>query len=80
MPLGTLDPLAALAALEAPAPASTPANQAAPATGPSWLSTKYSQVVVVVLGLLLIAAGLFSFDKTREVIVSGAKTAAKAAA
>lgn len=38
--------------------------------------TKY---VVIAVGLLLIAAGIFSFDKTRELIVQAGKTAGKAA-
>jgi LPXTG-motif cell wall-anchored protein len=39
-------------------------------------TTKY---VMIILGLLLIAAGIFSFDKTRELIVQGGKAAALAA-
>lgn len=39
-----------------------------------------SQIVIIVLGLLLIAAGIFSFDKTRELVVSAGKAAGKAAA
>lgn len=39
-----------------------------------------SQIVIILLGLLLIAAGIFSFDKTRELVVSGVKTGAKAVA
>jgi hypothetical protein len=29
--------------------------------------------VLIVIGLLLVAAGIFSFDKTRELVVSGTK-------
>lgn len=36
--------------------------------------------IIIVVGLILIAAGVFSFDKTREVLVSAGKTAGKAAA
>lgn len=39
-----------------------------------------SKNVIILLGLLLIAAGLFSFDKTRELVVGAAKTGAKAGA
>lgn len=48
-------------------------GQAAP---PDWLTGKLAQVSLILLGLLLIGAGLFSFDKTREMIVTGAKAAA----
>lgn len=39
-----------------------------------------SQAIVILLGLLLIGAGLFSMQKTREIIVQAGKTAAAAAA
>lgn len=39
-----------------------------------------SGVVIIVLGLLLIGAGLFSMQKTREIIVQTGKAAAAAAA
>lgn len=42
--------------------------------------TSPSKIVTVFLGLLLIAAGLFSFDKTREIIVPAVKKAAAGAA
>lgn len=35
--------------------------------------TKY---IIIGLGALLVAAGLFSFDKTRELVVQGAKAVA----
>ena len=38
------------------------------------------RVVVLVLGLLFIAAGIFAFKPVRETIVTTAKTGAKAAA
>jgi hypothetical protein len=38
-----------------------------------------TEVVMIILGLLLIAAGIFSFDRTRELITSGVRTAAAAA-
>jgi hypothetical protein len=43
-------------------------------------SSSLTQYVIIGLGLLLIAAGLFSFDKTRDLIVTAGKTAAKSAA
>jgi predicted transporter len=39
-----------------------------------------SQVVIIIVGLLLIGAGLFSLRGTREIIVQAGKTAGKAAA
>lgn len=42
-------------------------------------SISLTQIIMVILGLLLIAAGIFSFDKTRELVVQGAKTAKSAA-
>jgi hypothetical protein len=46
-------------------------NNPAPASS-SPTVTKY---VTIILGLLLIAAGIFSFDKTRELVVSAGKKA-----
>lgn len=46
----------------------------------SFFGITLTNIVIIVLGLLLITAGLFSFDKTRELVVTGAKTAAKVAA
>lgn len=37
-----------------------------------------SKNVIILLGLLLIAAGLFTFDKTKELVVSTAKAGVKA--
>jgi predicted metal-binding membrane protein len=48
--------------------------------GPSWLTGKLAQISIIVLGLLLIAAGVFSFDKTKELVLKGAKTAGAVAA
>lgn len=39
-----------------------------------------SQVIIILVGLLLIGAGLFTMHGTREIIVNAGKTAAKAAA
>lgn len=43
-------------------------------------SISVPKVVLIVLGLLFIAAGIFSFDKTRELVVSAGKKAGMAAA
>jgi hypothetical protein len=84
MPLTNFNPLSALMNVSPDPvdnPANLPANQAAASSsGPSWLSGSLAQISIIVLGLLLIAAGIFSFDKTREIIVAGTKTAAKVAA
>lgn len=63
-----------------PATSSTPAASTSTTAGPSWLSGSLSQVALILLGLLLIAAGIFSFDKTKELVVSGAKKGAELAA
>lgn len=85
MPLDNLTSLSALGSGAGAALAdNTPATSTSPATattsGPAWLGGKLAQVSFIVLGLLLIAAGIFSFDKTREVIVKAGKTAGEAAA
>lgn len=73
--LSALSPVGALGA-DSTKPTAAPATN----SGPSWLNGKLAQISIILLGLLLIAAGIFSFDKAREVIVTGAKTAAEAAA
>lgn len=40
---------------------------------------KLTRGVMIVLGLLLIAAGIFSFDKTKSFIINTGKSAAKVA-
>lgn len=62
------------AAVDAATAAATVGHDPATETVPSL--TKY---VIILLGLLLIAAGIFSFDKTKELIVAGGKAAAKTA-
>lgn len=78
-PLGSLSALSPLVGLESNTIADTVAGPSGTA-GPSWLTGKLAQGAVIVLGLLLVAAGLFSFQKTREILVSGAKTAGAVAA
>lgn len=72
--LNSLNSLATLGAVDNTAPASGAATSSAPL----WLSGKLAQVSLILLGLLFIAAGIFSFDKTREVIVQAGKTVAAA--
>lgn len=42
------------------------------------VSSSITNYVIIILGLLLVAAGIFSFDKTREIVVNTAKAAGKA--
>lgn len=80
-PLSPLSALSNLSPLGNSAPSTSQPMAAAPDTsGPSWLSGSLAQISVILLGLLLIAAGIFSFDKTREIVVQATKTAAEAAA
>lgn len=65
---------------EATSVASTVAKAAANAAVPSFLTGGLTNYVFIGLGFLLIAAGIFSFDKTRELVVDAAKTGAKTAA
>jgi len=39
-----------------------------------------TQIVMIILGLIFIVAGLFSFDKTRDLVVKAGKAAAATAA
>lgn len=50
-----------------------------PGLGSITSSLGISDWIFVALGLLLIAAGIFSFDKTRNVIIAGSKMATRAA-
>lgn len=86
MPLNSLAPLAAIGTQAqsdiSKSASAVSSNAANIATGGLWsLSTlSPTRIVMVILGLLLIAAGIFSFDKTRELVVEGAKVAKTAAA
>lgn len=51
----------------------------APASsGPSWLTGELAQIVTILLGLVLIVAGLFSFEKVQAVTGAAAKAAVAA--
>lgn len=52
----------------------------AKSSGSSLLKISAESVVLILIGLLLIAAGLFSFDKVRDVAISAARTGAEVAA
>ena len=60
------------------ATAGTPAATASAPSGPEWLTGELAQIVTILLGLILIVAGLFSFHTVREVTVRGAELAATA--
>lgn len=84
--LGTAAALPALGAAAplggstAASPAQNSATSASAATGPSWLNGTVAQISVILLGLLLIGAGIFSFDKTRTIVIGAAKAGAALAA
>lgn len=75
--LRSLDPAAAVgnAAVGAASAVAGAVSGSGTNSGPSYIS----RIVIIILGLMLIAAGIFSFDKTRELVVEGAKAAAVAA-
>lgn len=56
-------------------PGATAANAGAGA-----VASSLPRIASAIVGLILIAAGVFSFDKGREIIVAGAKTAAEVVA
>lgn len=74
-PLSPLSSLGSAAVDAATAAATGGASTVASALLPSWSG----RAVVIILGLLLIAAGIFSFDSTRKLVVEGTKAAAAAA-
>jgi hypothetical protein len=86
MPLANLPSLSELTSIAGPvgtvvgAAAQTAANAVTGDSSSSVLPSWGGRAVVIILGLLLIAAGIFSFDSTRKLVVEGTKTAAKAAA
>lgn len=73
--LGSLASLPSLGGSQA-APAATTDTTS---TGPSWLTGEMAQIVTVLLGLILIGAGLFSFQSSQKVLKVVGKTAAIAA-
>jgi hypothetical protein len=85
VPLTELNPLLSLNPLTAVsdagnAAASAAASAALSAVTPAWLTGNAAKYTVILLGMLFVAAGLFSFDKSREVILETAKQGAKGAA
>jgi hypothetical protein len=81
--LTSLDSLSSIGDALGSAASSAAKTAASVATGGASdlvLGDKLTRGVVIVLGLLLVAAGLFSFEKTREIVVQAGKTAVAAAA
>lgn len=89
--LGALNPLSSLSSIDTAISAVSPeagaviaganagaAVSGAPTSG-GLFGVTLGRVVIILLGLLLIAAGIFSFDKTRELVVEAGRTAAEAA-
>ena len=80
--MSTLPTLPNLPALtEAASSAASAVSSAADAVqnADSFLASKETSIVMILLGILLIAAGIFSFDKTREVIVGAGRTVGRTA-
>lgn len=80
--LSDLSSLSGLADISGATSPDKPAAAAQPPTigGPAWLAGAVAQYVAILLGLILIGAGLFSFRGVRETVVVAGKTAVKAAA
>jgi hypothetical protein len=71
LPLPSLAPLAPITGAsdsQQPVPGKTDAA----ATGPEWLTGTIAQITVIVLGVVLIIAGLFSFKQVREIAATAA--------
>lgn len=68
-PMDMLKALAPLPGLAYSAASAATAPSAAPPTadGPSWLQTETATIVTILLGVILIIAGLFQFRQVREV-------------
>lgn len=80
--LGTLSQLAPLQTLEDNVSTVAGAFESSAKAATSGIVGPVSTLehyVIIILGLILIVAGLFQFDRTRELVVSGAKAAAGAA-
>lgn len=77
-PLSALSPLTNLSgATDNASP--QPSAPAPDVTGPAWLDTATAKIVTILLGLILIVAGLFSFERVREVVNQDAETITKTA-
>jgi hypothetical protein len=84
MPLTGLTSLGSLAALpnlsaSSGSTATQPTAATTPAAGPSWLTGELAQVATILIGIVFIVAGLFSFKSVRDTGATVVKTAAVAA-
>jgi len=79
-PLNALEDLTSRAS--AVASSATSAASSAVSNAGAMLPTpsNLTKAVMIILGLLLVAAGIFSFDKTKTFVVNAAKAGAAAAA
>lgn len=57
----------------------TPASADTGTQGPDWLTGKLAQYVTIIIGLILIVVGLFSFKEVRTATGYAAKAGAAAA-
>jgi hypothetical protein len=82
-----LDPLSSLNSLDSISPvASTVSKAVSSATSSavnsatsgvsSWFAENGGRIIAIVLGLLLVAAGIFQFGKVQETLGAAARTAA----
>lgn len=76
--LGQMTGLAPSAVTQAVQTAVNPATTGT--STPGLASNSLTQYVMIIVGLLFIAAGIFTFDKTKNFIVNSGKAAATAAA
>jgi hypothetical protein len=76
---GTLDTLETLGAAAMGVESGSSANTGQQIANSVASSPTYSSVIIIIIGLLLLAAGIFSINKTREILVQGTKAAAAAA-
>lgn len=79
MPLSDLSSLSSLADISGASGSTQAAPAPAVSSGPAWLTGALAQYVAILLGLILIGAGLFSFRPVRETVVKIGKGAGEAA-
>lgn len=77
--LPTLDQLGQAASAVSDAVSSAASGAASDGLTSLRFASSPTRIVMSILGLLLIAAGIFGFDRTREVITKSAAAAAAAA-
>jgi hypothetical protein len=80
VPVLPLNPLSALGPLDTlnsitggPQDQTASPSPAATTAGPSWLTGKLAQIVVILIGVVLIGAGLFQFKPVQQITGAAAK-------